>query len=29
VTAIADSIAAGRSINVTLVFSVERYAAAA
>src|SRR5581483_4377093 len=29
VTAIADSIAAGRSINVTLVFSVERYVAAA
>jgi transaldolase len=29
VAAIADSIAAGRSINVTLVFSVERYVAAA
>jgi transaldolase len=29
VTAIADSIAAGRSINVTLVFSIERYDAAA
>lgn len=29
VTAIADSIAAGRSINVTLIFSIERYAAAA
>lgn len=29
VTAIADSIAAGRSINVTLVFSIERYVAAA
>jgi transaldolase len=29
VTAIADSVAAGRSINVTLVFSVERYVAVA
>jgi transaldolase len=29
VTAIEDSIAAGRSINVTLIFSVERYAAVA
>jgi transaldolase len=29
VTAIADSVAAGRSINVTLVFSVERYIASA
>ena len=29
VTAIEDSVAAGRSINVTLIFSVERYAAVA